>query len=392
MDKLRRGLQFLAKVGLSSLRLPVTGIRKLFKLIFHCGRKIIFVLRRPVSSVTYTLVGLVVVIGIIAGLVYAVNYLWNSRFATLYRDAFLAVYAHQMAGDVIPAEIDYIRSEAYEPFYEWGQTTNSEWLADYSRLIVPYFEWEELTARAFYPERIIWAPRLGYTSLRVGGWAWPPMSQVYMNERVLLEAMLVPEDADAGRILATLTHELVHIQGGNFFMSPSSVGEAGSAAWSAWIEQHTEAASTEILAAMCQYGDTNACRAFWLSIEDYARSSLKLELIRIFGKPGWWMYDLWADAFIRDANDVISANKSYRYWDAHYSDMISLLEKYGDFPYEHFVLPGVLRRLKMDTNIRNCWPVYTGYQCDILGLSYDDTAAMFGWKLFPLLSLGPSER
>jgi hypothetical protein len=353
---------------------------KLAKLFLSVIRKIP---RKIPPETARAILGLAVIAGIVLSIIVGARWFWDSGWPEIFRDATIAIVAHVKAGDPIVIEdIDYSESCPYSNYCTWGQSTNSNYLANYSRLIVPYFEWEGLTAQAIYPKVVAWYVRPGEDSLRVGGWAWPPEAQVFMNETTITrEYVGIPESADAGRIVHTLTHELVHIQGGNFFTLPD--GRIGGEEWSQWIESHTEAATSEILAAQCYFGDPNACRGFWLTIEDFARSSLKMKMIDKFGQKGWWLYDRWADLFLRDAKEELAAEKGTRDWEDRYYELIDLLSKYGEYPWEEYIIPGVLYNIPLDTGILGYCPEVASCGCclapvEVLGLEFNDTAGLMG--------------
>ena len=351
----------------------IYGIAKALRRFVVLGARLCNRLMIRTEHLRYRFLGLSAIILVFAGLGYAGYRAWISDLPLLWRDANIAIHAHNMRGNDFPIDIDYIQSQTYFPNFMWGSVTNSQWLWERARNIVPFFEYDGLVQQGVYPELIVFAPRTGVSSLKVGGWAWPPARQVFLNERSITGAW---DEWDEGQIVSVLTHELIHIQGGNFFTSPEDVGAMGSAAWSQWIESHTVAATVEILAGMCLYGDDAACWGFWNEIENLARSSLKFRLMKV-GKGG--VYEWFANAFLRDPEEEASARKSSRYWADKQWEMIDILDKYGRQPWEDFVLPGVRDGALLNTGIVSCprsIPIF-GY-CDILGLKFDDTSDLLG--------------
>ena len=258
---------------------------------------------------------------LVAGVVWGLN---QPIPEAIKRDVLLALKAHQLAGELVPFDPDYIESRVYDPDQTWGMTTNSRWLLDTTLRIVPMFEYERMAGTARYPSKAFFAPLLGARSLLVAGTVpsmTPPI--VVLNERLFSE----PLWDDEASALSVLVHELVHVQGGNFIKAPSE-----------FLESHTTAAATEILAGMCNYGDEIACRAFWGDIEGLARGGL---FYRLYELHASWAYEAFADLFLRDAIKERQADKIDRFWEGHLSERMGIVEKYGAIPSKNSVLAGL---------------------------------------------------
>ncbi len=283
------------------------------------------------------------------------------------RDIVIATYAHHRAGDPITpeeGEIDYIDANLYSLPYTWGIESNSKYLAGLVRQIVPMFEYEHVSPvrMAKYPSRIVFVPYHGRDHIHKLGTAGS--GDVHINERLILR----PDGPDERAILSTVVHELVHVQEGRF----------SGFAWGAVIEAPTQAATIEVLAAMCHYRNEVACKAFWGEIEDYARGALWMRL-RLIGAED--LYFPLADLLWRDADDELAGDKSRRYWYQdwdHQGYLYSILFSYSKKPWEEFVIGGVCG-VPMDTghDIIDLDHPQEGVMKDLV-MEFDDTRALLG--------------
>lgn len=278
-----------------------------------------------------------------AGAVVGEVWAWNNTFAfQVVRDAVIAVVAHYNAGPDIPIDIGpYSGSSSQSPEKAWGMLSNSLWLVRQTARIVPQLVYEDVGA-GLYPDTVIFVPYPAYRSLQVAG----TMSCTYeygclvmLNERFLTD----PGWDDMRALLATLVHEIIHRQGGLFIDDPN-VSDWPTK--SAHLESKTSAATLEVLAAMCNDRDPLACRAFWVELESMARGDVKYRL-----RSAPWLYEGFANLFLRDGQDERAARKRVRYWSGHEEDMYTILLKYQLDPYESFVLPGLKYGLPLSTGV-----------------------------------------
>jgi hypothetical protein len=103
------------------------------------------------------------------------------------------------------------------------------------------------------------------------------------------------------------------------------------------------------------------------------------------GIPG--AYEGFANLFLRDASEEAKSRKSIRYWASHQGEMIDILEKYYQSPWEEFVIPGVIFGISLDTGILDCESNSAPYEshCRVLGMKFDDTEDLIGpikWLMY----------
>lgn len=286
------------------------------------------------------------------------------------RDLTIAVIAEKKAGEKIPFELDYSLSQYYDVF---GTTTNSMWLNEQVRLIVPFFEYENIKELPNYPQVIVFEPMPGFRSFHILGTAGTPRNPgdigvVRINERFMLEDFRL----DERQMLATLVHELLHFQGGDFL--------GGEPNWleSPQFEANTQAATLEVLAAMCNYKSEVACRAFWDDIYAYARGSFRMRLRR-WGLEQWY-YPI-ADLLWWDSTERQAADKSLRYWmnnEDRKDYLYSIIYSYQQRPWEYVVLPGVLGT-PLDTGLEGeCDVRADGIACKPILMPFDDAEDLLG--------------
>lgn len=292
-------------------------------------------------------------------------WLFNA-YQPLIRDFYIANVAHQRAGDVIPFTEEIAQWSGgfkidQNDIYAFGLESNSIWVANYVRLIVPYMTYEHVIESAWYPRAANVVPFGNTNSFHVAGRMYPNENVIFLNERYFLD----PKWNDQRRALETLVHELVHIQRGNFIYGTS-----------AELESATSAATTEILAAMCNYGDELACKSFWHEIENLSRSSLLIQLNKI-GAQG--LYETWANTFWRDSADTDAYSKSMRFWADSPGDLLVIREKYALVPWMD-VIYGVVYDIPLDTGNPLCildsaydaFYISPTWYCVVIGMPFDD--------------------
>jgi len=182
-----------------------------------------------------------------------------------------------------------------------------------------------------------------------------------------------PAWQDSRDILEVFIHEMVHIQGGNF-LNPKE-GETWKEK-SAVLESNTSAATLEVLAGMCGYGDNLSCQTFWHELERLARQSLRVRL-----KDDKWIYDLFANIFLRDGQEERMARKSDRYWANHEAERNEILDKYGKNPYENHILLYLKFGTRLDTGNRVAYDESGSWM--MLTMPFDDSADILGiWAVW----------
>lgn len=319
--------------------------------------------KREVLILSAELLGVAVLIGVA---------LFYGAYQPILRDFVVANVAHIKSGDEIPFtkdEVDdfYTRGFRVDPdnLYTYEIESNNIWMAEYTRFIVPYMSYEKATPFAVYPNSIGSVPFGQNQSFHVGGRMLPEDNTVLLNERMFLDERW----NDKRNALGTLVHELVHIQRGAYI-----IGESAS------LESATSTATMEILAAMCNYGDSLACLTFWDEIEQLSRSSLLVQL-NDMGVPG--LYDTWARLFWRDQAQQDAYNKAMRFWSEKPGELMELRRKYSLNPWMNVIF-GVAYQIPANTGHVICEsspsPIWSYLQttpmvetCTVLGMPFDDT-------------------
>ncbi len=311
----------------------------------------------------------------------------RTPFVLVLRDLAIATYAHIKAGDEIPYEVildyeaidwdvlDYRRGTVVPAGLTWDIETNSLWIADQIRRIVPFFYYEDVREDPQYPKTVVMVPYPSQKSFHILGDANHERSIIRLNERFFLET----GRRDLRQVYSTLVHELVHIQGGGF-----SWTWLANANLQSNLESRTQVATIEVLAGMCHYQDKIACKTFWSEIEGYARGSLMMRL-RIYGYEAW--YDKIANLLWRDTNDQLQRNKSLRYWmndPTLRNYYYEIIDKYQKRPWEDLIVRSICEGTGLRTGFlvetedsKNSQtrknPIYVS-----LVMQLDDTINMFG--------------
>jgi len=292
------------------------------------------------------------------------------EFPLMIRDVVVASIANHRAGSEIPVQVDYNLSAFYNPQMTWGIQTNSIYLTELARRIVPYFVYEGVLEEAAenYPEAVYISPQPGYRSFHILGTANGQYKAVMINERFLIEEARL----DGRQILATMVHELTHLQEGKFYGGPPH-----------WelpnvYEANTQSVTIEVLAAMCYHNDEMACKAFWDEIFAYSRGAFRMRLRR------WKLENLyepissflWYDKAMENR-----AEKSMRYWNGHEDrrkHLYEIIYMYQQSPWDNIVVPGILG-VGLDTGLEGeCADRGGDIVCKPITMPFDDTQAMFG--------------
>ena len=238
------------------------------------------------------------------------------------RGMYLASRLDAIVGQGNTIAIDHADSNIFE---WWGMETNSKWLAEYTARILPFFEYEGIGGGDELPGGVVLFPFMGETAFTIAGRALRDVEAVLLNARYVL----IPDWGDDAEILATLVHELAHLQRGNFIGDDPAVFEA-----------LTESATAEVLAAMCNYGDALACRAFATAMKGNVTSMLRRDMNQSGSDD---LYQLWADLSLRHTErERDRADKVLRWWkDGRWPRLQEIMRRYGTAPLENYILPGL---------------------------------------------------
>lgn len=283
--------------------------------------------------------------------------------APIARDVTVALVASSMRGAEEPSDIDLSESEL---LLTWDTRSNSKAIVRMAYDILPFFAIEGVSDASHYPAVILVVPLVAQTSFVIAGQAGStdngPM--VRINNRFL---------NDKAQLLATLTHELIHIQGGYFLNPPEGITGLDR---SYFIESRTTTATLEVLAAMCRYGNPVSCQAFWGDLEILARRSLQAKAGRA-GLMG--LYEWWASTFLRDDIQDMRADKMDRFWAESRGEQLQIIERYGEVPWQEQVLPGICGAPLIAGTLRQIDEFEGRPVMLVLSVAFDDTRAMLGW-------------
>lgn len=208
---------------------------------------------------------------------------------------------------------------------------NSELVAQLVDKIVPFFVYDHLTSSQLvtYPMLVGFIPYDPDLSLSVAGYEYYDSSIkariIMLNNRYLYDKAW----NDERDFLGTLTHELIHAQGYGF---------DNQADGPEIFEAKTQAASTEILASMCDMKDQLACQAFWLDISDYSRAYVRARFDALHAQ---WAYKLWSRIFFWKTGDEARFDKRMREWGYDMQQYEYVLKAYSINPYTKYLVPAV---------------------------------------------------
>ena len=263
----------------------------------------------------------------------------------LIRDVVVTTIAHHMAGEKILADSDYT------DFMLSNETTesNSLWVLNYSEIIVPFFEHENIREVPVYAKEIIVKPLVCEEgSFCIAGYA------LYETKHI---SLFLGERYDARQLLAVLIHEHIHLQGGRFIdIVPP---------WLTVVvfEGNTQAATLEVLAAMCHSGDDLACIAFWNEVKHYSSCAFWVRLQQIEREE-------WYQPIAR------------LLWPGHIDFQQAsprLIYIYLQYPWEQIITPGILGEA-LDTGNFYEYELSDGnFVCRRIFMSFDDTEDLLGW-------------
>lgn len=300
----------------------------------------------------------VVVISLVAGL----GFVAFGMDRKARNNLIIACIADKKVGDPLIFYPDY--SESEELMF-WGILTNSRWLADQVRLIVPYLVREGVAAESvvgIYPDIVAFSPYAASQSFKIAGQASPNQQIVWINERLIFQT-----EPSLSDVFSTLVHELIHLQRGYFF-NPNDILKT---------EAYTVAATTEVLAGMCRAGKPEACQAFWMEIKGMALTAAKESFVRDKISP---VFDTLMNILFRDK----SAEERWKKWVQDYPENPDISLRYSLYPYEELIIPNVLNQTEMRVTNLDLQNYAYSLLIDPL-MPFDDTEYLLGSGIITLL-------
>lgn len=299
--------------------------------------------------------------------------LWSVLLIAVVVVGWLGVYRvvdHPVFGDFIIANVARYsypwQQQEFEAEYTydeinkvWLLQTNSQWLADTIRDVIPFFEYEGVTGEMLgvSPNVALAEPMPGMSSFHLLGTANPNSRTFRINER-LLEGSVRFDEKQA---LATVVHESIHLQ-----RTPSP--GVFNSTWAPIIEPNTQAATIEVLAAMCNYRNEVACDAFWHELWKQTSTSVELYAIHHNLQP---LYRWYEDTFWLTPEDREAFAKSDRFWNStpeRKTQLNEILLNYGAGPWRKILVKGIRQNVPLNTGAT---------------LWFDDTRSMLGfWNWF----------
>jgi hypothetical protein len=245
----------------------------------------------------------------------------------LIRDVVVTTIAYHKAGEKIILDSD-----------------PSTFVMDYSQVILPFFVQENVREMPISPEEI--TVILGES----GG-----ISGVAIPEHNIIRLTFI-EQVDVRELLPVIVHELVHLQRGRFLAESPWTDFTSS-------EANTQAATLEVLAAMCNSGDDLACAAFWNEIGEHSDSVFWFHLEQN-GLEEW--YQPINELFWVGSSDFQSAP-------------IHLSYTYFQYPWKQIIIPGIIGGESLDTGNTYNHEISDGnFVCRQLLMPFDDTEYLLG--------------
>jgi hypothetical protein len=248
----------------------------------------------------------------------------------LIRDVVVTTIAYHKAGEKIIADSD-----------------PSTFVMEYSQVIVPFFAQEKIREMPISPEKIT----------------------IILDESGGISGVAIPEDntirltfieqVDIRELLPVIVHELVHLQRGRFLTydeQPPWIKFTSS-------EANTQAATLEVLAAMCNSGDDLACATFWNEVGEYSNSVFWFHLEQN-GLEEW--YQPINELFWVGSSDFQSAPIEVSY-------------AYFQYPWEQIIIPGIMGESLDTGNVYNHEISDGNFVCKRLLMPFDDTEELLGW-------------
>ena len=286
----------------------------------------------------------------------AANLRARTEIPELVRDFVILVVAHNRAGERIPFSVDYDREDT---FVYRDIETNSVFLVEMAYCILPYYAYEMAVTNEKMPEAMMFEHVAGDRSFHLLGWAYVGTPEMDINERILSD----PAWNDLRLFYEVVIHEMLHLQ--RYLFSGGSSQE---------VEAHAVAATLEISAgASIRSMDDDFEKSFWYQVEGLAANSLRA---RLHKNDLDWLYDLVMDVCFRDHAEELKAEKSGRYWASQPLSLWDIIINYGQYPWEEYVLPGVLGQRMLVRDYE--YEFYGGEGHVTSHMPFDDTEALFG--------------
>ena len=315
-------------------------------------------------KVVKTQIIVVIVLAVAAASLFGWSWAAHEGILGAVRDVGIAEYAHLRAGPPIPVDpkvVDYEEAMSLMPEQTWSIVTNSQWLADIVRRIVPYYYYVDISRPATYPIGIFFEPMGDEANFHLLGQEmsgqdiWGNVGPVVqLNER-----MVDGDASDMRVLLTTIVHEDIHGQGGDFInpahcpepKDPNNPTPDEIACWtgeSPALESNTQTATLEVLASYCNHQDDLACRTFWFEVEDASASSFE---VWTWDHKIGWLYD-WIDKTLwLSPGQVPQFDASMRYWANNCPECLTaIVTKYGAMVWQKTLL-GVVNDQTMPTGI-----------------------------------------
>lgn len=216
--------------------------------------------------------------------------------------------------------MDAILDGIDEPRVALTQVDLGAWTVE----ILPYFEYEGLTAMPIQPAAV--TPTLypaASENFHVLGRAYCEPAgggPIELNARVINPVSPWYERPSA---LATLVHELIHVQGGGFCQGSS-----------AELESTTQLATLEVLAAMANHGNRLALYAVLDEIRDMALAAAQYEALEEGDRAG---YAALKARVYATASERARVAKSERRWRGDPATLRDILHKYSKIPVDRIL-------------------------------------------------------
>lgn len=227
--------------------------------------------------------------------------------------------------------------------------------------ILPYMEYEGLSLQTKWPADIGLFYEDGSSAFHLAGQAACRMlTGLFSRGPILMNFRYTNPHSTwygAGTSLGTLTHELIHIQGG-----PFCSGESED------LEANTQIAMVEVLSAMVNHGNRAALRPLLLELRSIGLAALQYELSRS-------EYLAFLDSISDDPFEMARADKSYRFWMTQGGEdrLREILYKYNEVPWAAIIegaSDGTVDRVQVSTGGR-------GSHVRTEPMRSDDTAYFF---------------
>jgi len=176
--------------------------------------------------------------------------------------------------------------------------------------IFPYLEYEGLTGKAWEP-MVEFVPLPGAEAMHVAGYTYCE-DVVYLNIRYINWVSPWNDEVES---LATLVHEIVHTQGGDF------------CAWdSQTAESRTQLGTLEVLAGMANHENKVA---LWALLDELRSISMNTVLADAIARNDLDSYRSFRAKIYEDGLSEARFEKSMRFWAPQIGELRTILDKYS---------------------------------------------------------------